>query len=498
MRDDLREVLEARAAALDAARPAAVERQRARGRWTARERIEALVDPASYLEYGRLVRPRRADLEGPADGLVMGVGRVEGQPVCVLSYDYTVHAGTQSPRNHRKIDRIFELAGRHRWPLVCWCEGGGARPHEMSGQLGPVTTFVSLARLSGRVPTLAIVPGRAFAGHANLAGLCDLVIATRNACMGMAGPPLVESATGEKLSPEELGPIELHQETGAVDLLVADEREALETARRLLGYFRGPAAAGPAPDTAKLRDVVPESPRRAYDVRRVIEGIADVGSVIELRPRFGGAAVTALARIEGRPLGILANQPMVLAGAIDAPASDKLARFASLCDAYDLPLLFLCDTPGFMVGTQVEKTALVRHSARVLLAVANATVPILTVVLRKAYGLGYYAMGSDAYAPSLLVAWPTAEFGGMGLEGAVNILHRKELEAAPDEEGRRRLRTRLADELRAGNRALPLARGFVFDDVIDPAETRDVLATALRAFPPPPPRTERKHPIDAW
>lgn len=498
MRDELSEVLEAQEAALDPARPEAVARQRARGRWTARERVAALLDRGELVETGRLARSRREELAAPADGLVAGTGRVEGRDVAVLAYDYTVHAGTQSPVNHRKAARLLELAERHRWPVVCFAEGGGARPHEMTSGFGRITTFVRLAALSGRVPRLAVVPGRAFAGHANLAGLADVVIATENASLGMAGPPLVETATGERLTPEALGPVSVHERAGVVDRVCADEAEAVATARRLLAFFAGPGEAGTAPDGAPLRELVPESPRRAYDVRRVVEGIVDADSALELRPRFGRAVVTTLARLEGRPVGLVASQPLHGAGALDADASDKAARFVSLCDAFDLPLVFLCDTPGFLVGPRVEESALIRKSARLLVALANASVPVLTVVLRKAYGLGYYAMGSDAFAPDLLVAWPTAEFGGMGLEGAVEIVHARELAAAEGPEARAALRRERVEALRRRFRALALARGFELDDVIDPAETRPLLVRALARAGAPAPRAERKHTVDAW
>ncbi|HYM29874.1 MAG TPA: carboxyl transferase domain-containing protein [Candidatus Cybelea sp.] len=499
VRDDLARVRNARESRLDAARPDAVERQHKRGRWTARENIAAFLDSGSFVEYGGLARPARRDMQGAADGLVMGTGTAEGARVAVVAYDYTVHAGTQSAINHLKIDRMFELAKELRLPVVCWLEGGGARPHDMDvGVRGPVTTFVTFAQLSGLVPTVGIVPGPAFAGNANLAGLCDCVIATKKAVLGMAGPPLVEAALGKRFKPEEIGPVEVHVASGAVDLLCEDEAEAAALARRYLAYFRAPAAAGAPPDTAKLRDLVPENPRRAYNVRDAVKGIADVESVLELRPQFGKAVVTALIRIEGRAVGVIANQPMFLAGAIDSPASDKAARFIQLCDAYDIPMLFLCDTPGLMVGPEVETTGLVRHSARILTALANATTPFMTVVLRKAYGLGYYIMGSAPLKPALLVAWPTAEFGGMGLEGAVNIIYRRELDAATGEQARADLHKRLTDDLKRSNTALEVAARYGFDDVIDPAETRDVLAKTLRALPPVPPRAGRKRVIDNW
>lgn len=500
----LRKVLDARAATLDRARPEAVARQHGRGRWTARERIEALFDPDTFVEYGQLVRPASRQLgDGPADGLVMGVGLVGGSPVCAFSYDYTVFGGSQSPRNHRKMDRLLELARRNRWPVVCWSEGGGARATELDYQGGMVTTFVQFPRLSGLVPIVTVLSGPSFAGQANIAGCSDVVIATQASTLGLSGPPLVLSATGERLRPEDLGPMDLHERIGTVDVVVADEEEALDTARRYLGYFLAPARPGGAEGAApahpeRLRTMVPENPRRAYDMRRLVAGIADVDSVLELRPRWGRCISTSLVRFGGRPVGVIANNPMFGAGAIDRDGSDKISRHIELCNAYDLPILFLCDTPGFMIGRGAEETALVRHSARTIMALANADVPIMSVVVRKAYGLAFYVMGSDAFEPDLLVGWPTAEFGGMGLEGAVNIVFREEIEAAPDEEERKRIRAVRTAELKERNTGLRLAQGFGLDDVIDPAETRDVLLRALETFPSPAPRTTRKHPIDPW
>lgn len=496
-RDRLAAVLRARAALLDAARPEAVARQRRRGRWTAREAIAALADPESFVEYGGLVRPALPGMQGAADGLVMGTAEVGGRAVGLVAYDYSVHAGTQSANNHAKMGRMLAHAETHRLAVICWLDGGGARPHDMKVEgRGASSTFVTFARLSGLVPTIGIVPGRAFAGHANLAGLCDLLIVTKDASMGMAGPPLVEAALGLKLTPEEIGPAAVHVASGAVDLLVEDEAAAIAAARRYLAYFGPPAAPGEAPDGAALRQMVPENPRRAYDVRKVIHGIADRDSVLELKPAFGRAMVTALLRIEGRAIGVIANQPLFLAGAIDGPAADKAARFIQICDAFDIPLLVLCDTPGLMVGPEVEKTGLVRRSARMLTALANATIPILTVVLRKAYGLGYYIMGSRPLHPSILLAWPTAEFGGMGLEGAASIIYRQELEAIEEPAERAETHRQRAAELREYNTALEVAGRFAYDDVIDPADTRSILGKVLRTIPPAPPRTTRKRLIE--
>ncbi|MGC3975645.1 MAG: carboxyl transferase domain-containing protein [Nitrospira sp.] len=419
--------LAARAAILDDARAEAVAKQHARGRWTVREAADALLDDGSFVEYGGLARPAVRGMTGAADGVVMGTGRVDGRPIDFVGYDYTVYAGTQSAVNHAKTYRMFEHAERHRLPVICWLDGGGARPHDMRVEgRGSSGTFVAFARLSGLVPTIGVLPGRAFAGQANLAGMCDVLIGLRSSSMGMAGPPLVEAALGMKLTPEEIGPASVHAAAGVIDLLVDDCAQAVELAKKYLGYFGPAAPPGEAADQASLRTVVPENPRRAYDVRRVITLLADTGGVMELKPAYGRAMITAFIRIGGRAVGVIANQPMFLAGAIDSPASDKAAHFIQVCDAFDIPLLVLCDTPGLMVGPDVEKTGLVRRSARILTALANADIPVMTVVLRKAYGLGYYVMGSRPLHPSLLVAWPTAEFGGMGLEGAVNIIYRRE------------------------------------------------------------------------
>jgi len=501
LRDDVQTILDLWAGTRDAARPEAVAKRRRTGHWTAREQIDAFLDPASLVEYGALARPALEEMEGPADGLIMGTGRQDGRPVAVMAYDYTVHAGTQSLVNHKKHDRMFELVERLRLPFVLWLEGGGARPHDLLAGSGlglDLPTFMAFARLSGLVPLVGIVTGRCFAGNANLAGMCDIIIATPKANIGMAGPPLVSAALGESVTAEEIGPLSVQTANGVVDLEAEDEAEALALGKRYLGYFAGPTPDWQAPDATALRGLIPENPRRAYNVRRVVEGIADTGSVLELRAKFGRAIVTSLIRVEGRSMGVIANQPMVLAGAIDSPASDKASRFIQLCDAFDIPMLFLCDTPGLMVGPEIEKTALVRHSGRILINLASSDVPFMTVILRKAYGLGGYVMGMRGLDPAFCVGWPTAEFGGMGLEGAVNITHRRELEAARDEDERAEIHRRATEELKRRNTALAVAGKFEIDDVIDPAETRRYIAATLAALPPPLPRAGRKRAIDAW
>lgn len=498
-RQDLADVLQAQAARLDSERPAAVERQRKRGRLTVREVVDVMVDPHTFVEYGGLAQPATEGMTGAADGLVMGTARIGGLPADLVLYDYTVYAGTQSAINHMKMTRMFEHALRFRLPVVCWLDGGGARPHDMLlAARGKTPTFVVFARLSGVVPTVGVVPGVAFAGQANLAGMCDMLVGVRGSAMGMAGPPLVEAALGVKYTPQEIGSAEVHERSGVYDLVAEDDAQAVSLAQRYLSYF-GPArpCTGVA-DQAGLREIVPENLRQSYDVRTVIETLADTGSVLELKPNFGGCIVTALIRLDGRAVGVIANQPLVLAGAIDSEGSVKAARFAAICDAFDVPLLLLCDTPGLMVGPDAERTGLVRHSARVLTAIANATVPLLTVVLRKAYGLGYYIMGSQPLDPAILLAWPTAEYGGMGLEGAVNIIYRRELEAIDDLEERGRLHARLTAELKDEHSAVVAGSRFTYDDVIDPADTRELLLRTLESLPPPPPRTTRKRLIEPF
>jgi acetyl-CoA carboxylase carboxyltransferase component len=495
----LDQLLRARAAGRDEARAEAVEKQHQRGRWTVREAVAELLDPDSFVEYGGLARPAVPGMTGAADGVVMGTGRMAGRPIDFVGYDYMIYAGTQSAVNHAKTSRIFGHAEKHRLPVICWLDGGGARPHDMRVEgRGSSDTFVVFARLSGLVPTIGILPGRAFAGQANLAGMCDVLIALKSSSMGMAGPPLVEAALGLKLTPEEIGPASVHAAAGVIDLLVDDCAEAVAMTKQYFGYFGPPTAAGEAADQTALRDIVPPNPRRAYDVRRVISVLADTGSVMELKAAYGRSMVTALIRIGGRAVGVIANQPMFLAGAIDGPASDKAAHFIQVCDAFDIPLLVLCDTPGLMVGPEVEKTGLVRRSARILSALANADIPVMTVVLRKAYGLGYYVMGSRPLHPSLLVAWPTAEFGGMGLEGAVSIIYRRELDAEPDDAVRATTHARLTAELKRANTALESAARFQYDDVIDPAETRKILLNTLATVPRPPPRSTRKRLIEPF
>ena len=517
-RPDLAEVLERHADGLDEARPAAVERRRAVGRRTARENVADLVDPGSFVEYGPVViaaQRRRRDVEDliantPADGMIGGLGTVNGDAfgpqrsrVVAVSYDYTVLAGTQGLQNHRKKDRLFEVARRTRTPVVFFTEGGGGRPGDTDG-IGPsgldCLAFLYWAELSGLVPLVGITAGYCFAGNAALLGCCDVVIATEDSNIGMGGPAMIEGGGLGLFSAKEVGPIDVQRANGVVDIVVADEAEAVAVAKRYLSYFQGPVDDWTCADQERLRDVVPLDRLRSYDVRAAIDLLFDTGSVLELRRDFGLGMITALARIEGRPVGVLANNPAHLAGAIDTPGADKAARFLQLCDAHDLPVITLCDTPGMMVGPDVEETALVRHCNRLFVTGANLTVPTATVVLRKAYGLGAQAMmGGSTKAPLACLAWPTGEFGGMGLEGAVRLGYRRELDAAETPEAREQLFQELVARMYQVGKALSTASYFEIDDVIDPADTRRWLLALLDTAPPPPPRDGKKRPnIDTW
>ncbi|MCT1618482.1 acetyl-CoA carboxylase family protein [Janibacter hoylei] len=495
-RADLTRLRERQERRLDAARPEAVARRHARGQRTARDNLADLLDEGSLVEYGGLAvaaqRARRTEEElvatTPADGIVTGIGRVTTAPgtsprVAVLAYDYTVLAGTQGYLNHKKTDRMLEIAEQQRLPVVLFAEGGGGRPGDTDTTVASgldVPTFATMGRLSGLVPTIGIAAGRCFAGNAALLGCCDVIIATRDSTIGMGGPAMIEGGGLGVFAPEEVGPIEVQGGNGVVDVVVDDEAEAVAVAQRYLGYFQGRREEWSAPDQRHLRHVVPESRVRAYDVRRAIDTLADEGSVLELRAGFAPGVITALVRIEGRPMGLVANNPRHLGGAIDSPAADKLARFLQLCDAHGLPVVSLCDTPGFMVGPDHERTATVRHFARLFVIGAHLRVPVVTVVLRKAYGLGAQAMAAGGFhRPAATLAWPTGEVGGMGLEGAVRLGFRRELEAVADPTERAELEAQLLAQMYERGRAVNAAAVVELDDVIDPVDTRQWITTAL-------------------
>ncbi|HKN00479.1 MAG TPA: carboxyl transferase domain-containing protein [Candidatus Binataceae bacterium] len=518
VRPDLAEVQERHLVGMDESRPEAVARRRKTHQRTARENINDLCDPGTFVEYGPVViaaQRRRRTIEDlvkntPADGMIAGIGRVNGdlfedaRAQCILmSYDYTVLAGTQGQQNHRKKDRMFEIALKSRLPVVFFTEGGGGRPGDTDG-VGVAgldcMAFNYWGKLSALVPLVGINSGRCFAGNAALLGCCDVVIATRNSNIGMGGPAMIEGGGLGIFRPEEVGPIDVQVPNGVIDIPVADEGEAVEVARKYLSYFQGPIDGWKCADQRLLRGIIPENRLRIYDVRKVIETLADSGSVLEIRRHFGLGMVTALARIEGRPVGIIANNPTFLAGAIESNGADKAARFMQLCDAFDIPILFLCDTPGIMVGPEIEKTGLVRHAARMFVVGASVTVPFFTIVLRKGYGLGAQAMAGGSFkAPIFTVAWPTGEFGGMGLEGAVKLGYRKELAALEEPEKRKALFDEMVDRMYRHGKAVNTASTFEIDDVIDPLESRKWIMSALRSSPPPAPRTGKKRPcIDTW
>jgi acetyl-CoA carboxylase carboxyltransferase component len=512
VRADLAAVRARHELGLDAARPEAVERRRERRRRTARENLAELVDEGSYVEYGPLIfaaqerrRPKQELIAStPADGLVAGVAEIDGNPCVAMSYDYTVLAGTQGMRGHLKKDRLFELAERRRLPVVLFAEGGGGRPGDVDFPMVAgldCRAFNLFGRLSGLVPLLGIASGYCFAGNAALLGCCDVVIATEDSSIGMGGPAMIEGGGLGTYEPGEVGPIDVQYANGVVDLRVADDRAAVAAAKRYLSYFHGPVESFTVPDQRLLRQIVPEQRKRVYEVRRVLETLCDEESVLELRGGFGAGMVTALARIDGKPLGVVANDPVHLGGAIDADAADKAARFLQMCDAFALPVLFLCDTPGFMVGPAAESTATVRHFARLFVIGANLEIPFGTIVLRKGYGLGAQAMAGGSFkAPLFTVGWPTSEFGGMGLEGAVRLGMRRELDAIEDADERERVFQATVAAAYEHGEGLNMAAYGEIDDVIDPADSRRWIATL---FDPPGDdwrkRSARRRPnIDTW
>ncbi len=499
-RPDLQRVQQRHAKTADTSRAAAIGKRHALGLRSARENIADLCDAGSFIEYGALAvaaqRSRRSEEDlisnTPADGMVTGIGSInsglfgaQASRAVVMAYDATVLAGTQGLRNHQKTDRLLGIALQQKLPVLLFAEGGGGRPGDTDMPVVAglhVATFASFARLNGQVPVIGIAAGRCFAGNAALLGCCDLIIATAGSNIGMGGPAMVEGGGLGVFKPEQIGPSASQHGNGVIDVLVADETEAVAVARRYLAFFQGDLAQWLAPDGAALRDLVPENRLRVYDSLAVIHGIADSGSVLALRTGFGTGIHTALARIEGRAIGILANNPQHLGGAIDADAADKAARFMQLCNAHGLPLLSLVDTPGFMVGPETEERAQVRHVSRMFIAAAHLRVPFFSVVLRKGYGLGAMAMAAGGFhAPLFTVAWPSGEFGAMGLEGAVRLGYRKELEAQPQGPAREALYDSLVARQYEQGSALNMATTLEIDAVIDPAETRAWLVRGLQS-----------------
>ncbi|WP_093057778.1 carboxyl transferase domain-containing protein [Variovorax sp. YR634] len=502
IRPDLQKVIDRHAPTLDANRKAAVDKRHAQGGRTARENIADLCDtesdPGNFIEYGALAiaaQTRRRTLEDliantPADGMVTGLGSINAKQFgpevsrcAVLAYDYTVLAGTQGMRNHHKTDRLLAVAHQLKLPVVLFAEGGGGRPGDTDMPIVAGLnnhTFSQFAALSGKVPVVGIVHGRCFAGNAALLGCADVIIATKGSNIGMSGPAMIEGGGLGTFAPEQIGPSSVQSRNGVIDILVEDEAAAVAAAKQYLSYFQGATADWQCADPRTLRHVVPENRLRVYDVRAAMRGVADTGSLLELRAGFGAGIVTALARIEGRPVGLMANNPHHLGGAIDVEAADKSARFMQLCNAHGLPIVSLCDTPGFMVGPEIEAQAQVRHVCRMFMVASHLRVPFFAVVLRKGYGLGAQAMTAGGFdAPVFTVAWPTGEFGAMGLEGAVRLGFRKELAAAPEGAERDALFKKLVAQQYANGEAIHMAQTLEIDAVIDPAETRTWLVRGL-------------------
>jgi acetyl/propionyl-CoA carboxylase alpha subunit/acetyl-CoA carboxylase carboxyltransferase component len=514
IRPDLAAVEERRARILDDGRPAAVARRHGYGLRTARENLEDLCDPGSFTEYGPLTIAARQSQytvdelleQTPADGFVCGLGKVNGDlfpkdkaRCLVMSYDATVLAGTQGHNGHVKLDRMAQHALRWRVPMIFFAEGGGGRPGDIDAP-PVVRTFEYLAQVSAAAPLIGITSGRCFAGNVAMLGCCDVIIATKDAILGMGGPVAVEGGSLGVYRPEEIGPAPIMEASGVIDILVDDEAAAVAAAKKYLSYFQGTLAEWTCADQQELRHLLPENRMRSYDVRRIIEVLADIGSVLELRPKFGRAMITALVRIEGRPLGVIANDPRHVGGAVDSDAADKAARFLQVCDAFDIPVVSLSDTPGNMVGPDAEKTGLIRHCSRLFLVGANLTVALFAVIIRKSYGLGSYSMiGGSPHAPFFHVSWPSGEFAGMGVEGGVKLQYRKELESIADPVERKAFYDELVAATYEQTKALVRSTGPYLDDVIDPADTRAWIAAGLDMLPPVAPRTEKKYRyIDAW
>jgi acetyl/propionyl-CoA carboxylase alpha subunit/acetyl-CoA carboxylase alpha subunit len=517
IRSDLSEVIDRHAFTFDDARHEAVERRHMKNQRTARENIEDLCDSGSFIEYGALIvaaQRRRRSLDDlmkktPADGLITGIGTVnrdffgEEKTRCmVMAYDYTVLAGTQGLMNHKKMDRMLHLANDWKLPVVLFAEGGGGRPSDTDIDMVAgldLSTFSRFAAMSGKAPLVGIVEGRCFAGNAVLLGCCDVIIATRNSNIGMGGPAMIEGGGLGVVKPEDIGPIDVQTRNGVVDLAVADEKEAVAAAKKYLSYFQGTRSNWEASDQRNLRWLIPENRLRVYDVRKVIDTLADTDSFLELRRHFGLGMITGLVRIKGHPFGVLANDNSHMSGAIQAEDADKAARFMQLCDVHQLPIISLCDTPGFMVGPEIEKQAQVRHACRLFVTGSKITVPCFVIVLRKGYGLGAMAMATGGFHDTFFTAsWPTGEFGGMGLEGAIRHALKKELAAIKDDAERDATFEFFVNEAYARGKAVSMASYMEIDAVIDPAETRQWILRGLKSVPAAPIRGECRSFIDTW
>ena len=522
VRPDLAELQARLARTQDANRPERVQRRHDKGGRTARENVADICDGDSFVEYGQLVvaaqRTRRSldDLidNTPADGLVAGFGTInaaqfgeETARAAVLAYDYTVLAGTQGAFNHKKTDRVLELAQDWQVPIVFFTEGGGGRPGDtdfakVQGATLDVMSFATFAKASGVVPRIAINNGYCFAGNAVLFGCADVTIATKSSSIGMGGPAMIAGGGLGDYAPQDIGAIDVQTENGVVDLLADDEADAVALAKHLLGFFQGRVAEHTCADQRQLRHIVPQDRKRSYDMREAIGLLADTHSFLELRRAYGVGMISGFIRIEGNAFGVIANNPAHLGGAIDAEAAEKASRFIQLCDGFDIPILSLCDTPGFMVGPDDEKKATVRRASSMLVAGASVSVPVFMVCLRKGYGLGAQGMALGSFhVPQLTIAWPTGEFGPMGLEGAVRLGYAKEIEAAGGEttqEGEA-LFNKLLAAMYENGKALNVAMYHEIDAVIDPRDTRHYLLRALKTMQVGKKGGKGKRPfVDTW
>ena len=468
--------------------------QHERGKLTARERIDLLVDPGTFVEIGIQAGPHFSQRamegrEAAADGVITGWGDVEGRRCCIAAYDFTVMAGSMGVTGELKVGRLREMALQKRMPFIWLLDSAGARIQEAAGSIfaGSGHLFREEVTMSGVVPLVAAMMGPCAAGTAYVPGLSDFVpMVVGQGAMALAGPHLTKAVTGEDISMEDLGGAKVHcRKSGVGDLEVKDDAECIAVVKQYLSFFPSNCEQRPPlRDTAdpadrmseKLLDIVPESSRQPYDMYEVIREIVDDGEILDIKPRFARTIITCLARFGGRPAGIVANQPKQLGGILENDSADKAARFINLCDAFNIPLVFLQDVPGFMVGSKVEQAGIIRHGAKMLYAVSRATVPTVTVIVRKAYGAGYYVMCGKAYEPDLIVAWPTAEISVMGPEGAVNIIGRSAIESSDDPDA---TRERMLAEVKKSIDPYVAAKNDLIDDIIDPRETRPTIVRGL-------------------
>ena len=489
------------AASLDSGRKKSIDKRHAKGYRTARENLRQLCDEGSFVEYGQLAVAAQRDrmsseklkAETAADGVITGLATINAQQfgeqasqVAIIVNDYTVLAGTQGYFHHRKIDRMLDQAKRSYLPVVMYTEGGGGRPGDTDVKIQiaglDAPTFASWASLSGQVPMIAVNNGYCFAGNAALFGCADIRIATKTSWIGMAGPAMIEGGGLGSFAPTEIGPMDVQAKNGVVDLVADDEAHATALTQQCLGYFQGGRETWQCADQVELRDMMPADRRYVYDVRSVITQIVDSDSFLELSQAYGCAVITGFARIEGRAVGVIANDCRYLGGAVNAEAAEKTAKFITLCDNFDIPIVSLCDSPGFMVGPASEEEAAVRRMAQLFIAGAKLTTPLVTIFLRKGYGLGAMAMaGGSFHKPIYSASWPSGEFGGMGLEGAVRLGYKKELEAVTEGEERDALFNQLVDKMYERGKATEAAAHLEIDAVIDPADTRAVIVRALKS-----------------